>query len=184
MKLAISNIAWPLENESEAAELMLKYGFGGVEIAPTKMWPSPQDATNEQIDAYRKEWNDRGLEVVATQALLYGRPDLTIFDDNETRTNTLNYLAMIIRLSARLGAKALVFGSPKNRLRKDMALPDALSIAQKFFSSLGDIAVEHGVRIVIEANPTQYGADFLTKAEESTRFVADLNHPGIGLHLC
>ncbi|MCZ7586755.1 MAG: hypothetical protein M5R36_27360 [Deltaproteobacteria bacterium] len=36
MKVAISNIAWPIEREAEAAEVLRAFRVGGVEVAPTK----------------------------------------------------------------------------------------------------------------------------------------------------
>lgn len=184
MKLAISNIAWPLAAEADAAAVMLDHGFTGVEIAPTKKWPHPPAAKPREIAQYRREWNARGIDIVAAQSLLYGRPDLTLFDTADKRRETLAYLERICALAADLGARVLVFGSPKNRLLGPRPLADGLAIARDFFRQLGDIAQAAGVRIGLEANPTQYGADFLTRADEARRFVAELDHPAIRLHLC
>ena len=35
MKLSISNIAWDSENDKKVYELMKKYSYEGLEIAPT-----------------------------------------------------------------------------------------------------------------------------------------------------
>jgi D-psicose/D-tagatose/L-ribulose 3-epimerase len=56
--------------------------------------------------------------VFAAQALLFGRRDLTLFDDADTRQRTLDYLCIMVRVCARLGARALVFGSPKNAIER------------------------------------------------------------------
>ena len=39
MKLAISNIAWSEENDLSVYKLMNKYGYSGLEIAPTRIFP-------------------------------------------------------------------------------------------------------------------------------------------------
>ena len=31
----------------------------GIEIAPTKVWPDPPAATDDEVDAYRRFWNER-----------------------------------------------------------------------------------------------------------------------------
>ena len=40
MKLSISNIAWGMENEQKAYSLIKDYGFTGLEIAPTRIFPN------------------------------------------------------------------------------------------------------------------------------------------------
>ena len=49
MKTAISNIAWNLPDDERVAGWMKEHGVGGVEIAPTKIWPKPLDATVDQL---------------------------------------------------------------------------------------------------------------------------------------
>ena len=44
MKLAISNIAWDRHDDLTIFEMLRKFGVQGVEIAPTKIWPSSHDA--------------------------------------------------------------------------------------------------------------------------------------------
>ena len=48
MKLSISNIGWTVEQDSQVYELMKKYGFTGLEIAPTRIFPeAPYEKLNE-----------------------------------------------------------------------------------------------------------------------------------------
>src|SRR5687768_2716780 len=109
MKLAVSNLAWPASQDATAADLLSELGLCGVEIAPTKVWPDPLSASDAAIDAYRGFWESRGIAIVAVQALLFGRPDLTVFASAETRDRMLIYLRGVLRLAARLGAGAAVF---------------------------------------------------------------------------
>jgi sugar phosphate isomerase/epimerase len=183
MKLAVSNIAWPKEQDAAVADVLKAHGVTGIEVAPTKVWPQPLDATDADIDDYRRSWNDRGFEVVAAQALLFGRPDLTLFDSAEVRAKTLDYLRGVVKGCARMGAKALVFGSPKNRRLGNGSPHQARKAAIAFFADLAAAAEEHGTCVVLEANPPQYGADFVTKAAEAIDFVAAVNRPGFRLHL-
>src|SRR5581483_2277348 len=136
------------------------------EVAPTKVWPQPLEATDAEIDAYRRFWADRGFEVVAAQALLFGRPELTLFDSAETARKTLDYLRGVVRLCARLGAGALVFGSPKNRRVGNGSPHKARLAAVEFFTKLGEIAQAA-----------------VTRAAEAVELVRAVNHPGFRLHL-
>ena len=123
------------------------------------------------------------MRIVAAQALLFGQPELTVFSHDAARRRTLAYLDGIIALCADLGAKALVFGSPKNRRSNGLAADVAEKIAVDFFGVLGEIASRRGTAVVLEANPPQYGADFVTDAAEAISLVKKVNNPGFRLHL-
>lgn len=183
MKLAISNLAWPAEQEPAVAELLPRLGVTGVEVAPTRVWPRLDDVTDAQIDRYRAAWERRGLQIIAAQALLFGRPELTLFETAEAREATLRYLERVVRLCGRLGAQALVFGSPKNRRRGSQTHEMVWPVAVEFFSRLAKAAAAEGTCVVLEANPPEYGADFLTRAAEALELVRAVAHPGLALHL-
>lgn len=183
MKFAVSNIAWPRDRDVEVAAVLRDHGVRGIEIAPTKLWSQPLAATDPEIEAARGFWSDRGIAIVAAQALLFGKPELAIFESVDTRTATLDYLAGIVRLCAKLGAGSLVFGSPRNRRVGSMPPGEANRIAVEFFTRLGDVAAAAGTCVVMEANPPVYGADFATRASEAIELVERVNHPGFRLHL-
>ena len=55
MKLSISNIAWDSMNDSQIYQLMRKYKFNGLEIAPTKIFSeNPYEKLEEA-----KDWNKK-----------------------------------------------------------------------------------------------------------------------------
>lgn len=181
MKLAMSAIAWEPPDDEEAGRILREHGFVGVELAPTKIFPRPDSATDAEIATCRKAWEKRGLPIVALQALLFGRPDLTVF--GETREATFDYLSRVIRLGARLGASALVLGSPRNRARGSLPMSQAWPRAVDFFARLGAVAAKAGTCLCIEPNPPRYGADFILDSKEALRLVEEVASPGFGLHL-
>jgi sugar phosphate isomerase/epimerase len=144
---------------------------------------SPLDVSDAQVTAARAFWGSRGIAIVAMQALLFGHPELTIFADAETRQRTSEYLAAIIRLGGRLGAGALVFGSPRNRARGGLPSQEAQHIAVDFFGELGAVAVAAGTCLCLEPNPPQYGGDFCVDSVEALALVEQVASPGFGLHL-
>lgn len=183
MRLAVSNIAWPVESDEEVAAVLRANGATGVEIAPTKYWLRPLEAGSSEIVARRDWWADRGLPIVAMQALLFGRNDLTIFGDAAVRRQTRDYLFGIVDLAKQLGARVLVFGSPKNRRRGELPLSAAEEIAEEFFREVGRHAGPRGVHVCLEANPIEYGCDFIVNSAEAIRFVERVGQEGFGLHL-
>jgi D-psicose/D-tagatose/L-ribulose 3-epimerase len=178
-RLAVSNIAWEPDEDDAIAELLRREGVTGVEIAPTKWREKPFDASSGDIALYRRSWEDRGLRVVSLQSLLFGRPDLQLFTGAMERAVLSDYLRRVIDFGASLGAHALVFGSPKNRLRGSLALNEALEIAAEFFRALGPHAAARDIALCIEANPVEYGCDFVTTTAEAAELCTLVDHPAI-----
>jgi sugar phosphate isomerase/epimerase len=121
--------------------------------------------------------------VVALQALLFGKPGLTLFGSAAARQATLEYLRGLIGQAARLGARALVFGSPGNRKRGGLGREAAKEVAVPFFRALGEAAQAHGVCFCIEPNPKDYGCDFVTTVAEAIDLVDAVGSEGFGVHL-
>lgn len=180
----MSNLAWDPAGEDEAvAALFGRKGISGVELAPTKVWATPTETPRAELLRYREFWNQRGVAVVAMQALLFGRPEFALFGSDEDRRRLGEYLARIIELGGALGAHALVFGSPRNRRRGEMAPARALDIAAEFFQRMGAVAEENGTALCIEPNPPEYGCDFVTTVAEGAELVSRVGRRGFGLHL-
>jgi sugar phosphate isomerase/epimerase len=183
VKLAFSNIAWSPADDERVAGWMREAGFAGVEIAPTKVWPKPLDATVDQLLACRRWWEARGLPIVSMQALLFGRADLAVFGTATLREQALDYLERIMAIGGVLGAGPLVFGSPKNRRAAGVDAAEVDRIAVDFFRRAGDAAARHRVVLCIEPNPTQYDCDWVTCARQGIDFVRRVGHPSFRLHL-
>jgi D-psicose/D-tagatose/L-ribulose 3-epimerase len=182
MKLAVSNLGWKVHNDPAVLEVLRSEGVSGIEIAPSKIWPNFVGANYDSALEYRKFLFDEGLEVPAMQAIIYGRPDLQVFNKN-SHGNFIEHFYQLTDVANGLGAKVMIFGAPKNRLRGQLSIPDAMDMAGNLFSKLGDICQAQGCCIGIEHNPIEYGCDFLINAADSRYFVDLLSHPGVQLHL-
>lgn len=181
MKLAISNIAWELENSDKVYKLMIKNNFIGLEIAPTKFFPeNPYLIKFETLKTLKSFFEKNKLELVSMQSILFGKSELVLFEDNDKREKLLSYLKEGVLFAKNLGIKNMVFGNPKNRIstsKKDW------EVGLNFFRKLGEFAFENNVTIGIEANPVIYGGNFLTTTEEAIKFVLECNSVGVGLNL-
>ncbi len=183
MKLSVSNIAWDTSEDDAVGAVLRDRGVSAVEIAPTKYWPAPCDPGRHEIQRVRRAWQQRGQQIVAMQSLLYGRNDLSIFGDRSNRRATAAYLVRIIQIAELLGAKVLVFGSPRNRDRGEYSFHEALDEAAAFFRPLAARAADAGCAIGWEPNPEAYHCNFCTTVEEALLLVRRVDHPGFGLHL-
>lgn len=183
MKIAISNIAWNPEEEDEILTFLSQNGILLLEVAPTKYWNDPSTVSSIEIETKKRHLNDAGFEVIAAQALFFGRPELSIFGDEKLRRTTLDYLCRVSETCVRLGAKALVFGSPKNRLKRDISDQVASEIAVDFFHMAAEYVFALGGILCVEPNPVEYGCDFINTTKQAVAFVEQVNHPGLRVQL-
>jgi D-psicose/D-tagatose/L-ribulose 3-epimerase len=183
LKRAISNIAWSRELTDDIVPLLDELGVDGVEVAPTAVWDDPLHVSRAAVSKFKDYWESRSLSIVAFQALLYGHPDLQLFDGVSERERTLDHLSRISALAGRLGVPVLVFGSPKNRKVGDMESRRAFETAVEFFAAAAIVAESEGTVLAIEPNPPAYECDFVRTAAEGLELVKAVSHPGFGLHL-
>lgn len=183
LKVAISNLSWEVSEDKQVLELLKKYHIKGIEIAPTKIWPDIKKATVKNIKEYRKFWNDNEIEIVSITSLLFGHPELVIFGSKKTRDKTLDYLVKMARIGNLLGAKVMVFGSPKNRLRENLKKQEAQKIAIDFFQKLSKKIKKYNINFCVEPLGKTYSCDFIVNVKEAIKLIKDVNHPNFRSHI-
>lgn len=165
------------------AALLARHRVDAIDVAPSKYFPDPGSADPSRIVAVRDWWSVRGIEITGMQALLFGTSGLNIFGSSTARDPMLARLGAVCRIAGLLGARRLVFGSPRNRDRTGFGDEEVLAQAVAFFRTLGTMAADEGVCICIEPNPSRYGCNFLTTTAEAARIVRAVDHAAIRLHL-
>lgn len=183
MRLSISNIAWDISEDEAVANLLRHYHIDAIDVAPGKYFSEPKRAGLAEIKAVKNWWAARDIEIVGMQALLFGTQGLNVFGDAEVQANLLDHLSAVCRIGAGLGARCLVFGSPKNRDRSGLDDKTAEQLGVAFFQRLGDIAAAHQVTICLEPNPPCYSANFMTTSAETEKIVRLTDHPSIKMQL-
>lgn len=180
-QLAVSNIAWSQHDDPELLTALRENGVAGIEVAPTKIWPAWQGVTPQSVNDYRRFMDDQGFCVPSMQALVYGKPELTVFGDGAE--GLIEHMKLIADIGAGLGATKLVFGAPKNRRREDLDLEQARAIATDVFRKIADICADREVVFCLEPNPSDYHCDFINNAAEGLAMVTRVDSPGFALHL-
>jgi D-psicose/D-tagatose/L-ribulose 3-epimerase len=183
MRLAISNIAWDIAEDEAVAKLLNSSDVDAIDIAPGKYFPEPTSATEGDIARIKNWWSERSIEITGMQALLFGTSGLNVFGPLEVQDAMLQHLKAVCRIGACLGAKRLVFGSPRNRDRTGLSDQAAIDVAVPFFRRLGNIAESYGVLICLEPNPICYGANFMVTSAEVAQVVEQIAHPSIRMQL-
>ena len=183
MKLAVSNLAWPAAEDARAAALFSELKVQGVELAPAKVWATAPGVPAGDAEAYAAWWRQRGCEVVAFQAILFGHPEMSIFATGDTLAATQAHLVAMGHLARRCGAQVLVFGAPGNRRRGELPLAEAMEAAARALRPVAQALQPTGVRLCVEPNPPAYGCDFVNTAAEAGVLAALVAHENFGVHL-
>lgn len=185
MRLSISNLAWDPQHDAQVARLLHGAALDAIEIAPTKYFSlalaNQETPAAGQLAAVRTQWQERGVDIVAMQSLLFGTTGLNMFGPPAVQEAMLDHLARVLRIGAGLGARRLVFGSPKNRDREGIDLGAATASGVDFFRRLGERASAAGCVVCLEANPAVYGCNFMTTTAEAAEMVRLTAHSAIRL---
>lgn len=180
MRLSISNIGWSENNDTHVYEVMKKFGFTGLEIAPTRIFPEkPYEKIDEACRWMENLQSMYGITIPSMQSIWYGKTE-KIFDGNKERKILTDYTKSAIDFAEAIGCKNLVFGCSRNRW-----IPDNgnLRIARDFFREIGEYAYQHNTVIAMEANPPIYNTNFLNTTEAAIAFVEEIDSKGFLLNL-
>lgn len=183
MKIAVSNIAWDAAEQAEVFEVLSAAQIAGVEVAPTKLWPDWEGATGAAAERERAAFADAGFVIPALQSVLFGCPDMKLFGNDAERSALLKHIEHVAALAAELGARTLVFGSPRNRDPGDLSPGEAMDAAVSVLREAGSLCASRGVWLGIEANPAAYECRFVTRWFEAAELVRRCDSPGVRLHL-
>lgn len=180
MKLSISNIAWGMEQDETAYALMKKYGYTGLEIAPTRIFPGKPYELLSEAATWGAELKERyGLCVSSMQSIWFGRQEQMFGTDGERRL-LIEYTKKAVDFAAAVGCKNLVFGCPRNRV-----VPEGMDAGKgiAFFQETGAYALQNGVVIGMEANPPIYHTNYINNTQEALDLIRQVNSKGFQLNL-
>jgi sugar phosphate isomerase/epimerase len=183
MSFGVSNIAWKIEDLPKVVELLHSHKISNIEIAPTTYFTNLAKVKEIEVKAVRDFWKAEGITITSLQSLLFNKPDLQLFGSDTSQDGLLKHLQIVGQIGEWFGAKVLVFGSPKNRLKNDLSMTSALHQGTKFFEKLFSQWDSSSPYLVIEANPRKYGADFLTNGLDAFEFVKNLHSDKMKWHL-
>lgn len=180
MKLSISNIGWSIEQDESVYSLMKEYGFTGLEIAPTRIFPErPYELIPEAAAWSSALMENYGFSVSSMQSIWFGRQEQLFGTDDERKT-LLDYTKKAVGFAAAVGCKNLVFGCPRNR-----AVPKGTDsdLAIGFFREIGDYAAQNGTIIGMEANPEIYHTNYINDTPSALELVKRVDSKGFRLNL-
>lgn len=183
MKFSACNIAWKEEQDDEMYHFLEESGFSGVEIAPTRIFPSTPYSKLDEARKWREDLaSEYHLAVPSIQSIWYGQKgNLFLASDRE---QLIQYTDQAAGFAQAVGASNMVFGNPAaRRVPLEMNPEDADAAAVSFFRRIGESAINHGTIVAIEPTPVIYGTNFLNRVGDTIAFLRRVNHPGVRMNL-
>ena len=181
--LAISNLAWSPQEDTDALTYVANSGISSLEISPFRTTADLTVISPAFAKTYARQISLYKLQIIALQALLFRFPNLLIFQDKENREQTFAHLCHVIEFAHAVGAKSLIFGSPKNKIRGKMKYAEAFAIAVDFFGRIAAVAAKNSVTFCIEPTPSVYGTDFLRDTKESIALISAVDNEALKLNV-
>ena len=175
MKLAVSNLAFSKELPFEkiVGELS-RMGIAGIELAPTHLAEELRLDIPSSIPLIRSVLNDNNMSFSGMQSLFFGHPELQLFD-KQSWPSLFAHLNKMIILAEKLDIHTIVFGSPRNRVKGNLAEKAAADIAFEFFGSLIPSLAASNIVLTLEPNPSEYGADWLNTYADCVQLTKKIN---------
>jgi len=127
-------------------------GYDGLELAPFTLGHQPHRLAGVRRAQLRRIAEDHGLQITGLHWLLLAPEGLSITSrDEAVRARTLDVMRRLIELSADLGGRILVHGSPKQRaIEAGDSRESSLARAKDAFAAVAHDAEQAGVTYCIE----------------------------------
>lgn len=178
-KYAICNELFGDMDFTDSCELLQRYGYHGIEIAPFTLFDDPGTFTSRRIGEIRRILEDHDLEFTGLHWLFLKPEGLHITTPDETtRRRSWDHLKRLVDLAGQLGGGVLVLGSPKQRNSIGISRGQAAANLEEGLRSLADFTARRNCTILLESlSPDQTDViNTLGEAEESIRRIG---HPAI-----
>lgn len=183
MKLAISNIAWNAKDDTTVYAMMRKYGYTGLEIAPTRIFETNPYDDLEVVKHWREAFETgEGFEIPSMQSIWFGKTQ-KLFEAEAQRQELFDYTKKAVDFAAVIHCGNMVFGSPKNRVLPDPTDKAMWKQGVAFFKQLGDYAMNNGTAIGMEANPAIYNTNYINTTTEALELIREVESEGFLLNL-
>lgn len=178
VKFAICNEiygGWKLEDAMAHAK---KTGYDAIEIAPFTLAKLVTDIPPERRMEIRFAAENMGLAITGIHWLLAHTEGFHLtHPEEEVRVRTARYLCDLVDFCADIGGANMIFGSPNQRnTLGGVPREQAWQWAKSTLHMAAARAQERNVTVCVEPlAPTE--TNFLNTAEETVRFVKQLNSP-------
>jgi sugar phosphate isomerase/epimerase len=165
---------------AEQCRIAAALGYDGLEVAPFTLAANPLDITDAEAAGFARIAADHGLRIHGLHWLLVAPAGLSIVAaDAAVRERTAGVMQRLVELTAVMGGRYLVHGSPKQRsVPAGSSRAEALARATECFARAAPRARECGVVYCIEPLSTRE-TDLINTLAEAAGIVDAIDSPAL-----
>ena len=164
---------------AEQCRVAAAMGYDGLEVAPFTLAANPLDITDATAAGFARIAADHGLRICGLHWLLVAPAGLSIVSDAAVRERTIGVMQRLVEITAVMGGRYLVHGSPKQRSVPAGSTRDAaLARASECFARAATRARDCGVVYCIEPLSTRE-TDLINTVAEAARIVDEIDSPAL-----
>ena len=181
MKLLISNIAWKNSENTKIAKLLNKKKIKLLEFAPDILLT--KDYTKKDLILTKKFWRLKNIKLYSMQSILYEVDNAFLYGNEIQRKKFFEEIKKKIDLAKTLGAKIIIFGSPRNRktFKKGKYMLDKIGL--NMFKKIASYTNKRKIIFCLEANPKIYKAGYLNYTRDVISIVKKINNKYLKVNL-
>jgi sugar phosphate isomerase/epimerase len=180
-RLVVSNIAWNIEWEDLALDILKKYNINCIEMAISK-YMDLNIIDFDKVFSIKDKFDKYNMQVYSLQAIFYGldENDYNVFINPD---KFINHFKSIINYANVLEATRIVFGSPRHRRVPDnMPIDFANKQFIKVMHELAEYASHYNVIICLEPNAIEYRCNYITNITDAIYIINQVCHPNFQLN--
>lgn len=165
---------------AETCELLARFGFDGVEIAPYTLADDPGAIDATTVRQARRAIGNAGLVCAGLHWLLRAPAGLhLVHADPGVRRRSWALLHALVDLCGELGGDVLVLGSGKQRAcPEDVSAEAARSVLRDGLAALGDRCERAGVLFLLEALPARI-TNVINTLDQAEQLLLQVGHPRV-----
>jgi sugar phosphate isomerase/epimerase len=179
MKYAICNELFGEMTFEATCQMIAKYGFQGIEIAPFTVFRDPKQVRSTTIREIRNALRQTGVQFAGFHWLFLSPEGLHITSpDSIIRERSWDHLRRLIDIAGELGGGGLILGSPKQRHVTGISHEQGIKYLRQGLAKIAVHAEERNSRVLIEALPAEH-TNIINTLEEARRLIRDIDQAGV-----
>ena len=168
-KLSISLLALKdFSKLDEFLNLIKKNNIKHIELPITKILPN-YELNKKKIKIFLKKISKYEIKISSLQAIFY-KKKFNILEVKDHK-KIVKHLTKIILIAKLLKTKNIIFGSPKNRVRRNISNKDAFKIFKSLLNKIRIELIKNDIIFCIEPNSRHYGCDFILNSLDALEFI-------------
>lgn len=173
-KLSVSLLALDnKKNLNEFIKIVNEEKISYLELPITKVFDS-FEYNLKKLRLFKNLLKKNSLKISSVQSIFFGKEDLNIFDKSKHKA-ILKHMKKVLKISKYLGAKNIIFGSPKNRKIDLKKKKQQILVGFEILNKIVNECMKKNIIFCIEPNARHYECNYINSVNQAIKLVKVIN---------